>query len=375
MLPGFTGCNLTDNEDFFMLNFTVGPVMSEPDVLEESGKSAPYFRTPEFSEVMFQNEKLMLEFLHAPKDARCIFLTSSGTGAMESCVMNLLSDKDKVLVINGGSFGQRFVEMCQLHNRNYTEIKTEFGKQVKKEQLYQYDGKCYTAFLVNMGETSSGVLYDMKLISEFCRKNNIFLIIDAISTFIADEIDMTSLNAGAVITGSQKALSVHPGISVVALSPAAINRVEENPEICMYLSMKEALDNGKRGQTPWTPAVTTLLEINRKLNKIKLMGGVKVERNEIIKRAKQFRDFIKTLPFEFVSESMSNTVTSLHPLNVGAKSIIETMKNDYDIWICPNGGEKADIVFRVGHIGYITEDNNKKLMNAFSDMQKRGLLY
>ena len=357
-----------------MLNFTVGPVMSESSVLEEGAKSAPYFRTPEFSNIMIENEKLMLEFLNAPDNSRVIFFSSSGTGAMESCVMNLLSDKDKILVVNGGSFGQRFVEMCQLHKRNFTEIKCEFGKQIKPEQLAEFDGKDYTAFLVNMGETSSGVLYDMNLISDFCKKNNIFLIVDAISTFISDEIDMAALNAGAVITGSQKALACHPGISVIALNSDAIKRVQENNEICMYLSLKEALKNGERGQTPWTPAVTTLLEINKRLVGIKENGGIEAVRNHIKKINSAFRGFIKTLPFDFVSESMSNTVTSLHPVNVGAKSIIETMKNDYGIWICPNGGEKADVVFRVGHIGNITDDDNKTLMDAFADMQKRGLL-
>lgn len=357
-----------------MLNFTVGPVMSDPDILEEGRKSAPYFRTLEFSDVMLQNEKLLLEFLKASKDSRCVFLTSSGTGAMESCVMNLLNAKDKVLIVNGGSFGQRFVEMCQLHKRNCTEIKCDFGKQIKEEQLLPFDGKGYTAFLVNMGETSSGLLYDMKLISDFCKRNGIFLIIDAISTFIADELDMTKLNAGAVITGSQKALAVHPGISVVALSPVALEKVENNSEICMYLSMKKALENGLRGQTPWTPAVTTIFEINRRLNNIYNNGGIITERKTIYKTALDFRNFIRKFPFEFVSENMSNAVTALHPLNVGAKNIVDIMKNEYKIWICPNGGDKVDSVFRVGHIGHITHEDNKKLMNAFSDMQKRGLL-
>ena len=357
-----------------MLNFTVGPVMSDSSILKEGGKSAPYFRTTEFSEIMIENEKLMLEFLNAPKNSRCIFLTASGTGAMESCVMNLLSSKDKVLVVNGGSFGQRFVEMCQLHKLDYTEIVCEFGKQIKKEQLDLFEGKGYSAFLVNMGETSSGILYDMKLISEFCKKNNIFLIIDAISTFIADEIDMSELNAGAIITGSQKALAVHPGISIIALSSFAVNRVENNPEVCMYLSMKQALKNGERGQTPWTPAVTILLEINKRLKSIKENGGKVVARNQIKNIANGFRKFIRDYPFEFVAESMSNTVTSLRPCNTSAKLIIETMKTDYGIWLCPNGGEKSETVFRVGHIGNITESDNMKLMDAFIDMSNRGLL-
>lgn len=356
-----------------MLNFTVGPVMTDPEVLKVSSHSSPYFRTHEFSSIMLENEKLMLEFLNSPQGSRCIFLTTSGTGAMESCVMNLLNDSDKALVINGGSFGQRFVELCKVHKRNFTEIKCEFGHQVKEEQLEQYKSCGYTALLVNMDETSSGTLYDMRLISDFCKEQHLFLIVDAVSAFITDEIDMAELGIGAILTGSQKALAIHPGISVIALSPEALKRADENPEICMYLSMKEALKNMDRGQTPFTPAVTTLLEINTRLKGIKERGFA-AEQVAVKKIAIDFREFIKDYPFTFISESMSNCVTALHPLNVGAKSIIEHFKIDYGIWLCPNGGDKADEVFRVGHIGYITEENMKELKDAFADMLKRGLL-
>ena len=256
-----------------MLNFTIGPVMSSDEVLEVASHSTPYFRTPEFSEVMLENERLMLKFLHAPKNSRCVFLTASGTGAMESLVMNVLNPKDKVIVINGGSFGGRFVQLCRLHHREMTEVKLDFGTKLTRGHLDKLSGCGYTALLVNMHETSSGVLYDMPMISEFCRENNILLLVDAISAFIADELDMEGLGAAAVITGSQKALAVQPGISVVALSPEALKRVEENEEVCMYLSLKEALKNQERGQTPFTPAVTTLLQINTRLNDIDATGG------------------------------------------------------------------------------------------------------
>ena len=189
--------------------------MSCDEIRAIGGEQVPYFRTPEFSAVMLENERLMLEFLNAPIGSRCVFLTSSGTGAMESCVMNFLSGDDKVIVINGGSFGQRFVDLCRLHERNFAEIKLEFGKQLHRERLYEHAGKGYTALLVNMHETSSGVLYDMPMISQFCRENGILLIIDAISAFLADELDMSSLGAAAVITGSQKALAVQPALRVL----------------------------------------------------------------------------------------------------------------------------------------------------------------
>ena len=254
-----------------MLNFTVGPVMSNPDIIEVANHSTPYFRTSEFSEIMKEKEKLFLRFLKAPAGSRAVFLTASGTGSMESAVMNIINDEDKVIVINGGSFGYRFVELCELHQRNFTEVKCDFGHQLRREQLNGLED--HTALLINMHETSSGVLYDMKMVSDFCKDNNILLIADAISAFIADDLDMTELGAAAVITGLQKALAVQPGVSLIALTPAAIDRVEKNKEVCMYLSLKQALKNGERGQTPFTPAVTTLLQINKRLRMISDMGG------------------------------------------------------------------------------------------------------
>lgn len=357
-----------------MLNFTVGPVMSNEEVLCQGAQSSPYFRTEEFSNIMLENEKMMLKYLNAPKDSKCVFLTTSGTGAMESSVMNVLNKSDKILVINGGTFGKRFLYLCNLHKYNTTEIKVEFGKQLKKEQLYIYKDQGYTALLVNMHETSSGNLYDMELISSFCKENNILLIIDAISSFIADELDMSKLEAAVVLTGSQKALAVHPGISVVALSPKAIERVEKNEEKCLYLSLKEALSNSKRGQTPFTPAVTTLLEINTRLKLIEETGGIEKERSLIKERATRFREFIKEYPFEFVPENMSNAVTCLYTNKIKATELINKMKDEFGIWLCPNGGDLKEKVFRVGHIGAIKEEDMVTLENAFKELKKRNII-
>lgn len=354
-----------------MLNFTVGPVMSGEDVLEIAHVSTPYFRTPEFSKIMLENERMFLELLHAPADSRAVFLTASGTGAMESCVMNLLSDKDRVIVVNGGSFGQRFVDLCALHGRDYTEVRCDFGHALRREQLAGLEDR--TALLINMHETSSGVLYDMPMVAEFCRENGVFLIVDAISAFLAEELDMEALGAGAVMTGSQKALAVQPGVSLLALSPEGVRRAEENPERCLYLSLKQALKNAERGQTPFTPAVTTLLQIHTRLSDITARGA-EAERADIASVAAAFRAGIADLPLAMVSEAPSNAVTSLHPLYVPASVIVRVLKDEYGIWACPNGGALADEVFRVGHIGHIRPEDLQALLDALHDMNKRGLL-
>lgn len=357
-----------------MLNFTVGPVMSSETVRGIGAEQVPYFRTPEFSEIMLENERLVKLFIKAEKDARVVFITGSSTSSMEATVMDVLSPDDKVLVIDGGSFGHRFVQMLELHHIPHSIIKMEFGHNIKKEQLIEFEGKGYTAFLVNIDETSTGVLYDKKLISDFCRRNNMLFVVDAISSFLADDFDMADLGVDVVIAGSQKALACPPGISLIVLSKRAQERVEEHPMKCMYLSLKEALKNGERGQTPWTPAVGILRQINARLREIESAGGVENETSKVATIATDFRKRIKDMPFEIVSESLSNCVTPLHPTTTSAYDIFTILKNEYNIWVCPNGGELQDKVFRVGHIGALTIEDNIKLVDALKDMQKRGMI-
>ncbi len=357
-----------------MLNFTVGPVMSSDAVLEIGSEQVPYFRTTEFSEVMIENERLFLEFAGAPRGSRAVFLTGSGTAAMEAAVANTLTPDDKALVVVGGSFGKRFSELCDIHGVPHSDIVIADGQTLTAELLSEYDEEGYTAFLVNIHETSTGVLYDVQLISEFCRRNKLFFIMDAISAFLADPLDMEELGVDVFISGSQKALACPPGISLLALSPSGLERVSRADPGCMYLDLKNALKNAERGQTPFTPAIGTLLQINARLRQLREQGGVKSENARIAALAADFRSRIAHLPLTCVSPAPSNAVTALHPENVSAYDVFTVLKDEYGIWVCPNGGEKAEKVFRVGHIGALTVEDNKKLVEAFDSLVARGLL-
>ena len=357
-----------------MLNFTVGPVMSSDEVLKIGGEQTPYFRNDEFSQVMFENEKLMKEFVYAEDNSRAVFITGSGTAAMEATVMNVFNEDDKVIIVNGGGFGQRFIDLCQLHNIHYDEIKLDFGCDITKEILDSYCDKGYTGFLVNICETSSGVYYNLDLISEFCKNNNIFLVVDAISSFLANPLNMVEQKIDVVITGSQKALACPPGISVIVLSEDALRRVENNKCKCMYFDLQDALKNGERGQTPFTPAVGILLQINARLKEIKNQGGVESEIKRISALANDFRNRILDLPFEIKTQSLANSVTAVYCNSGSAKEIVDKLKFDYDIWVNPNGGEVGEKMFRVGHIGNLTIKDNDKLIEAFHDLKDKGII-
>ncbi len=360
-----------------MLNFTVGPVMISDEVRAIGSEQIPYFRTSEFSEVMFENEKLVKKFAKAGKNARVAFLTGSGTASMEAAVINVFTQKDKVLVIDGGSFGHRFVQLLELYDIEHEIIKPDFGHGITAASLAPYEGRGYTGFLVNLDETSVGVLYNIKLISEFCRRNNTFLVVDSISSFLCDPFNMEELDVQVMITGSQKALACPPGISLIVLSEKAVKRVYENRPKTMYLDLKLALDNGERGQTPFTPAVGTLLQINRRLKEIENSGGVDAEVNRTKARAEYFRNKLEeyNLPFKIISYSLSNAVTPLTSTNgKSAHDIFIALKDNYNIWICPNGGELKDKVFRVGHIGDLSSADYDTLFKALFEMCENGQL-
>ena len=319
-----------------MLNFTIGPVMSSEEVLKIGGEQTPYFRNDEFSQVMLENERLMKEFVYADDESRVVFITGSGTAAMEATIMNVFKEDDKVLIVNGGGFGQRFVDLCQLHDVSYDEVKLDFGCDINQ--------------------------------------NNIFLVVDAISSFLANPLNMIEQKIDVVITGSQKALACPPGISVIVLSKNALKRVNNNKCKSMYFDLQDALKNGERGQTPFTPAVSILLQINARLKEIKKSGGVEVEIKRIGILANDFRDKIKDLPFEIKTESLSNSVTAVFCNSGSAKEIVDKLKFDYGIWVNPNGGELADKMFRVGHIGHLTIEDNDKLIEAFYDLKDMGII-
>lgn len=358
-----------------LLNFAVGPVHIHDDISQMGGEQVPYFRTPEFSALMLENERLLKELMGADASARGVFLTGSGTAAMDAVVHNLFTGADKLLIVNGGSFGHRFCEIAQTYDIPFETVDLEPGKALCRAHLEPYVGKGFTGFLVNMHETSTGVLYDMDMVGSFCKDNGLMLVVDAISAFLSDELNMAQIGADAVLTGSQKALAVPPGISMVVLSQRAVERICGNKTRCYYLDLKAALKNQERGQTPFTPAVGILIQINARLNQI-AADGIAAERGRIRAVAEDFRSRIKKYPFTIVSEALSNTVTPLSPVNpqVSAYEIFRILKDEYDIIVCPNGGSLAEKVFRVGHIGDLTVADNDKLFRALDDLIARGII-
>ena len=354
------------------LNFTVGPVMMNDEVLQIGGQDNPYFRTADFSALMKENERMLLSLAGAGEKDRVVFLTASGTGGMEMAVINAFTAQDNVLVINGGSFGARFEQLLDMHGIPHEVIRLEPGRALKPEHLVPFENTGLTGLVVNMHETSTGVLYDIPLISDFCARNGLFLVVDAISAFLADELTFAKWGIDTLITASQKAVALPPGMSFLVLSERAVARAAQINCPCMYFNIPDYLKNGERGQTPFTPAVGVLLQLHERLTQIS-RDGIGSEQKRIAHLAAYFRARLEGLPFEPLAETPSNAVTALKMLDErSAYEIFTRLDKEYNIWICPNGGELKDSVFRVGHIGALMKEDYDRLLAALQEVCAQG---
>ncbi|MBE5884354.1 MAG: alanine--glyoxylate aminotransferase family protein [Lachnospiraceae bacterium] len=350
--------------------FTVGPVEMFPETLEISGRQLPYFRTPEFSEIMLENERLLKESVGAPTEAKTVFLTASGTGAMEAAVINCFTEADKLLIINGGSFGQRFSDICRIHRIPYDEIKLPFGDTLTAKRMAEADGQGYSALLVNLHETSAGQLYDIAMLSEFCQRNHMYLIVDAISAYGADEIDFEKYNVDVLILSSQKALALSPGISMAVISARMYEeRVLKTDSGSLYLDFKEHIANMTRGQTPFTPAVGILLELHHRLKQIQSQGILQMNK-EMQSLAERFREQLQQKGFTIPAYPLSNALTPVL-LKPHAREMYEALKEEYGLIVTPNGGSLADTVIRIGHLGNVKWQDYEELLAAMVQIRER----
>ena len=349
--------------------FTVGPVEMYPETLAESALQLPYFRTDEFSQVMLRLERSMIRLAQAPEGSRVISLTASGTGAMEAVVANCLTGQDLVLTIDGGSFGHRFAQLCDRHGVPQKALRLEFGQTLTRQRLEDAYRPGMTALLVNLHETSVGQIYDLDMLSAFCREHSLFFVVDAISAFLTDPIHMENAGIDAMIVSSQKALALAPGLSTVVLSPRGVQTALDRGTDFMYFDFRDYLKNGERGQTPFTPAVGTILTMASRLERIEA-AGLERTRQEFQTRAEYFRKRVRELPVQIPDYPLSNALTPLYFPAGNAKTVYETLRREHQITVPPSGGDLGDYLLRVGHLGHLTLEDHDRLLEALAAVLK-----
>lgn len=352
-----------------MKHFIVGPVEMYPCTKEIYKEDMVYFRTNDFSDIVLDCLSKLSNLIGNPNKESLIYLTASGTAAMEAVVENCVSDDDRVLVIKGGTFGKRFCELLKYHNKNFSSIDLAFGEALNKKHLENFENKGYTMFFVNLHETSVGQLYDINLIKEFCKRNNLELVVDAISTFLADDYDMNKNGIDVTITSSQKGLCLSAGLSFVSVSERMKEKIQNaKNSVTSYFNFKDYFKNIERGQTPYTPAVNVIFELRAILNFIEKFGGKEKWLSNIENKTKYFRK--KAIEFGYKIPStypLSNMLTPLIFDEISAGDVVRLLKDRHQIYINPCGGELADKMVRISHIGNTTIED---IVNLFENMNK-----
>ena len=363
-----------------MTLFTCGPVQMYPSTTIVRSKGFIHFRTTQYGDMVKDTLRRLSDLLGNSEEYATIYLAASGTGAMEATVENCVGANDRALVINGGGFGHRFCELLAYHQIPYDSINLRWNEELTEEHLKPFENKGYTTLFVNIHETTSGQLYNKQILSDFVKRNNMFFIVDAISSFLADEYNMEKYGIDVTIISSQKGLCCSPGCSIVSFSKRMIDKIYNNPDLTpsKYFDFKDYLKgNIDRGQTPYTPPVLVMYEITDMLNLIDKEGGLNARLKTIEEKGKYFREKVKEIGLTVPDYPISNMLTPVWFEDISAYDVIQVLKDKYGMYVNPCGGELATKLLRVSHLGNTTiadiDELLEKLTLSIKEVKEREL--
>lgn len=343
----------------------VFPGQIDSELMKICSEPIPYMRTPEFSEIVKNTERMLLQFVGC-KHGRTIIYTGSGTGAMDAVVNNYVSTRKKALIIDGGAFGHRWVDLCDYYGCNHTVFEVPFALDPdynKLEQKIVLEGA--DVLLCQHHETSSGELFDIRAISDICKRHGVSLVVDIISSFLAEPFDMDELGVDICITSTQKGLNILPGLSIVFLSKQVLQ--QNFAHRGYYFDFEENLMNLVRGQTPYSPATTLFLQLHRRCLQLVRMG---VDRNiEIIRqRADWFREICNHYDWKRPAQTPSVAITSFN-IHKNGEILARTLIEEAGIFIMPSSSHKN--LFRVSHMGEQTHEDLIELGTLIHNIEQR----
>lgn len=330
-----------------------GPTPVPETVLSAAAEPIIHHRTPEFSKI-FMEVSEGLKFVFGTKEDVYI-LTSSGTGAMEAAVVNLLSPGDKALTINGGKFGERWGNICKAYGVQHQEIVFEWGKDYTKEQL-EAELKANPeakAVFCQISETSTGALFDIQGFGEVVSKTEAVLVVDGISGTGATPCPMDDWHVDVMVSGSQKSFMIPPGLAYIAINQKAWKLAETAKCPKFYFDAKKAKKNLADKTTPWTPAISLIIQQKKALDIIQAMGLEKLFAHHRI-LADATRAGVKALGLELLSERPGNILTAVKtPAGIEGGKIVKTMQAKYMAYIAGAQDPHKGKFFRIAHLGYM----------------------
>jgi len=334
--------------------FSPGPTMLPPEVLLKMAEPIMHHREPEF-EKLFAEVREGLKYLFQTKNEVLIF-TSSGTGAMEGAVSNILAKGDKALVVRGGKFGERWGEICKAFGIEFIPIDVEWGRAVDPQKIGEAlkADPSIRAVYTQASETSTGAKHPVKEIAEIAKRyENTVLVVDAITGIGVFDIPMDQWGIDVLVSGSQKALMLPPGLSFVALSDKAWKLVERSNLPKFYFDFKKELKNAQKNQNSFTPAISLFVGLRESLKMIQREGLEAVfQRHE--KLAAATRAAVRSLGLElYAANSPSNALTAVKvPEGIQGGKLKNLFCEKFGITVAGGQDQAKGKIIRIAHLGY-----------------------
>jgi aspartate aminotransferase-like enzyme len=313
-------------------------------------------RGPEFAEMQKRVMDRLKTFFRTENEV--YILTTSGTGAMEAAVVNVLSPGDHVLVVSIGEFGERFAEIAETFGAKVTKLNFEPGTAAEPAAVAEALSKddSIVAVLLTHNETSTGVTNDIAGLAKAARdvRPEVLVIVDAISSLGCVPFATDAWSVDVAVTASQKGFMIPPGLAFISLSPRAWDAYGRSKMVKYYFDVGKAKSFAERGQTPWTPAVSLYYALDKALD---MMDAEGLE--QITSRHAALGDYtrarVQSLGLKLLAgPHASNTVTSvLVPEGVEGGALLSMLNKEYGTVLAGGQGKLAGKIFRIGHLGLV----------------------
>jgi aspartate aminotransferase-like enzyme len=337
---------------------TPGPTPVPPEVEAALSQPMVYHRGPEFKALLRRLFERLPDVFRTANPV--VLLTASGTGAMESAVANLVSPGDRVLVVAAGNFGERWAQLLAAYGADLVHLRVPWGETPDPDQIAAELARAGGVELVYCThcETSTGVVADVRAIADAARAAGALTVVDAISSLGAVPLEQDAWGLDVVVSGSQKALMTPPGLSLAAVSPAALERARRTSSPRVYLDWARALAAQADDVTPFTPAVPLIRGLDVAIELL-LRDGLETGWDRSRRLGRACREGAKAMGLELFSpdEDRSAVVTAISlPEGVDGAVIARSMVERSGVTVAGGQDELKGRIVRIGHIGYVGLD-------------------
>ena len=332
-----------------------GPTPVPPEVLLAMARPVIHHRAPEFADLFAKVREDLKWVFQTGNDV--LILASSGTGGMEGSVANFLSPGDKALVVNGGKFGERWGKLCKTFGVQVSDIKVEWGRAVDPQLVAEALKKdpSIKAVYVQASETSTGVAHDVRTLAETVKGyEDTILVVDAITALGVFDIQTDAWGLDVVVSGSQKAFMLPPGLAFVSVSEKAWRLAEKAKNGAFYFDFKKERQSQVKNQTAYTPAVSLIFGLQEVLTMLKSEGLEAVFARQG-KLAQAMREGAKAAGLAlFAKDSPSDALTAISaPEGVDGQAVYKNLRVQYGITAAGGQDHLKGKIFRVSHMGYM----------------------